>query len=330
MKSKYINLLIIFAFTLIATQAKSQQAEAYAKADTNTIMIGDQIGLQFGIKLPKDFHVSWPVFADTLTKNIEIIKKLPVDTTVNGNNKLITQRIVITSFDSGAFSLPPFHFVFYHKNDTTPYILETEPILLKVNVPAVDTTKAFKPIVGPLAEPVTLSEVLPWIVGGLLIIMLVAFAIYYYKRKRAHKPVFARKPKPLPPPHVEALTKLEELRLAKLWQAGKLKEYHSDITDIMRTYLKRRYGFDAVEMTTDEIFEVLKTENVNEQAFNKLNNVFVLADLVKFAKAQPTALENDQSIYDCIDFVNETKYVPQQNLTEKNTETYKNIEEGKK
>ncbi len=286
--------------------------EAFAKLDTNAMMIGDQIGLTIGMNLPKDFQVVWPAFADTVTGHVEIVKKFAVDTTQNKAQKVVTQRLIVTSFDSGYYQLPAIRFAFKRKNDTALYTLETNPINLTVNVPQVDTTKAIKPIVAPLAEPVTFKEMLPYIIGGLLLIALIVFAIYYFKRRKAHQPVFARKSKPLPPPHVEAIGKLEELRLAKLWQSGKLKAYHSAITDIMRVYLKRRYGFDAVEMTSGDVFEQLVTQTVNEQAFAKLKQVFTLADFVKFAKAHPTALENDQSIYDCIDFVNETKYIPEE------------------
>jgi hypothetical protein len=297
-----------------AAYTKAQQVTAFSKADTNSITIGDQIGFDIGIKLPENFSVEWPQFADTLSQHIEIIKKSNVDTSFSNNTKTLVQHLTVTSFDSGYFKLPPVKFVFHHKNDTTKYTIETEPVYLNVYVPEVDTTKPFRPIVAPFEEPVTIEEVLPWVLGIIALLGLIIFGIYYYKRRKANKPVFGKKPKPLPPPHVEALDKLENLRLKKLWQAGKIKEYHSELTDIMRVYLKRRFNFDAVEMTTGEIFEELKSKkDVNDTAYEKLKRVFELADLVKFAKAQPTALENDQSIFDSMDFVNETKFVPRVN-----------------
>jgi hypothetical protein len=108
---------------------------------------------------------------------------------------------------------------------------------------------------------------------------------------------------------VEAIRKLEELRLARVWQSGKVKQYHSSLTDIMKNYLKRRFGFDAPEMTSDEILDELKVHNINQETTEKLKGVMQLADLVKFAKAQPTPLENDLSLEHCIDFVKETKPV---------------------
>ena len=308
-KVKHIILLTFLPLWLATVPLKAQQVKAFSKIDTTAIMIGDQIAFDFGIQLPDTFNVQWPQFADTLTGGIEIIKKLPPDTVTTDLGKQYSQRFVITGFDSGYYQLPSVRFVFTHGNDTTRYTIDTDPIGLKIFVPDVDTTKAFKPIAAPIEEPVTIGEVLPWVGLALLIIALVVFGIWYYQRRKQNKPVFGKKEKPLPPPHIVALNKLEELRLAKLWQAGKVKEYHSTITDIMREYLERRYGFNAMEMTTDEIFDELKTRPVNDQAYGKLKNAFELADLVKFAKANPTPLENDQSIYDCIDFVNETKVI---------------------
>ncbi len=321
-----LQLLLVFVL-LSANTIKAQEIKAYTRLDTNTIMIGDQIGIVLGVKLPENFTVNWPILGDTLTSAIEIVKKSPLDTLLENNEKIIKQRLIITSFDSGYFELPPIKFIFHHKNDSTHYMALTKAKYLQVNVPKVDTAKAFKPIVMPVEAPVTFGEVLPWIILGLAVVAIIAFIIYYLKRRKANKPVFARRPKPLPPPDIEAISKLEKLRLARMWQAGKVKEYHTTLTDIMRNYLKRRYNFDAVEMTSDEILEELKKRNINDTVLLKFKDAFNLADLVKFAKANPTALENDQSVYHCIDFVNETKYIPVKTENGTITETKKQEEE---
>jgi len=145
---------------------------------------------------------------------------------------------------------------------------------------------------------------------GLAAAGLTVLIFWLIRRRKNKKPLFERKPKPALPPHVVAINKLEELRLAKVWQNGKIKQYHSELTDIMREYLDNRYHFDAPEMTSDEILEALRGIMKNKEAMEKLSGVFFLSDMVKFAKAQPTALENDLSLSHCVDFVNETKEEP--------------------
>ena len=133
-------------------------------------------------------------------------------------------------------------------------------------------------------------------------------------------PVFV-KPKPILPPHILAINQLEELRLAKVWQTGKVKEYHTQLTDIVREYLENRFHFEAMEMTSDEILEEIANQKVNKEATSKLAGILQLADLVKFAKGQPTPLENDLSLSHGVDFVNETKLAIIQNTIENNIET---------
>ncbi|NOX86343.1 MAG: hypothetical protein GXO86_10335 [Chlorobi bacterium] len=308
MKKTLITILIIIAGWQLQAQSN---VEAWAKLDSASIMIGDQIGMQLGISVPGNFVVEWPQYVDTVTAHIEVIKKHDIDTTRKNGNLILSQLYTITSFDSGYFEIPPAEFRFHPVGDTSvKYTANTNTLFLNVTTPMVDTTKAFKPIVGPVSEPYTFAEIFPWVLLGLVIIGGIFFLIWYYRRKKKDKPLFVRRPKPALPPDVEAIQNLEELRLAKVWQQGKLKEYYTQLTDIMRHYFERRYGFDAPEMTSDEILDRLMEEKVNDQAFGKMKDVLQLADLVKFAKAQPAPLENDLSLNHCIDFVKETKPAP--------------------
>jgi len=298
--------IFAIAFILIGSELGAQNAEAYSKLDTNAIMIGDQIGLELSIKLPSNFIIHWPIIGDTITENIEVISRTGIDTIFNDNQIILRQQLKITSFDSGYFELPPLSFVFGKKGDSLTFISNSQTLFLHVYTPEVDTSQAFKEIKGPYSEPYTFMEILPWVLGGLAIILLIAFGIWYFIRIRKNKPVFASKPKPLKPAQEVALEKLETLRLEKLWQKGDLKKYHSLLTDIIREYLHRRFNFDAPEMTSEEIILELNNHKVNAEVLNKINAAFQLSDLVKFAKAQPTALENDLSLSHCVDFVNET------------------------
>lgn len=306
-----INLLILIAGWQLKAQSN---VEAWAKLDSASIMIGDQINMELGIKVPANFVVDWPHYTDTVTSHIEVVNRQKIDTTQSGGDLILSQRYTITSFDSGYFEIPPSRFTFHPKGDTsTKYMANTNTLFLMVNTPVVDTTKAFKPIIGPAKEPYTFAEIFPWIVLGLIVIGLIIFLVWYIRKRKKNQPVFVRKPKPALPPDVAAITKLEDLRLAKVWQKGKIKEYYTALTDIMRTYFEGRFLFDAMEMTSDEIMEILKDKNINAEAMKKIKEVLRLADLVKFAKAQPSPIENDLSLNHCVDFVKETKPAPEVN-----------------
>lgn len=297
--------LVMLGFT-----GKAQNVEAFARLDSSSIMIGDQIGLELGINLPEAFVVDWPVYTDTISSNIEIISQKPIDTAQLDGGLRLTQRFTITSFDSGYFQLPEFEFHFRHESDSVKFTANSNTLYLMVHTPVVDTSQAFKAIKGPVSVPYTFWEVFPWVALGLGVAGLIIFAIWYIRRRRKNKPVFVRKPKPALPPGVLAIQKLEELRHAKVWQQGKLKEYYTELTDIAREYFEGRYHFDALEMTSDEIMENLINLNKNKEANHKMKSVLQLADLVKFAKSHPTPLENDISLNHVVDFVNETKQIP--------------------
>ncbi len=315
------HILILIVSLSIMANVNAQQTGAWASLDSNAIMIGDQVIYELGITVPENSLVAWPSITDTLTSNIEILNRSNIDTTYTNSDITIHQQFLITSFDSGYFEIPPIDFKFGFKDDSTIYSTSTGVLFLQVFVPEVDTSQAFKPLIGPIKEPYTLAEVLPWIIVSTAGIIIIVLLIFYFIRRKKKQPIFKRKPKPIIPPHILAINQLEELRLAKVWQSGKLKRYYTELTDITREYLQNRYNFDAPEMTSYEIITELQNHSINKDAMGKIENVLNLSDLVKFAKAVPTALENDLGLTHCVDFVNETKKVVAEPSIEKTEES---------
>lgn len=298
------------AIILFVNAARAQMTTVSAKLDTNAIMIGDQIGLNLKANVPKGFQLEWPVLHDTVSPHILKVKSGKIDSVTHNGFMHFNRRITITSFDSGYFTVHPLYFKLIHKGSHRVDTLTTPMLYLHVYTPMVDTTKAFKAIKGPENEPYTVGEILPWALLVLAAIALIIFLTLFIQRRKKHKPLFVKRPKPKLPPFEQAIKRLEELRLARVWQTGKLKLYYTDITDIMKEYFTDRFGFEAYELTSDEILDRLKEEKINDQAMGKLKDVLGLADLVKFAKAVTSPMENETSLNHCVDFVNETKNPP--------------------
>jgi hypothetical protein len=143
---------------------------------------------------------------------------------------------------------------------------------------------------------------------AVVILAIIAFLIYYFVKKNKNKiiePIVVKAP-PVDP-HIKALKALEELALKKLWQEGKTKEYYSGVSDILRIYLDDRFTLGALEMTTDEIMFTLRRKGeLNDDLKNKLRQILVLSDLVKFAKEQPLPAENEAILSSAIDFINDS------------------------
>ncbi|MGM0504128.1 MAG: hypothetical protein ACQESQ_05865 [Bacteroidota bacterium] len=300
MRLKYILSLLVAAF--VFAEASAQQVEVQATLDTNEALIGDQVGLELSVFQSIDDTVLLPLFENKLTDNIEVIEQFTPDTLKLENNHIqINQKVLITAFDSGHYAIPSIPFLY--REDT----LKTNALLFKVNTVPVDTTKAIKDIKGPYEAPVSLAEILPWVFGGLGLILLILLLIYIV-RKIIRKEPLIRKVKPLEPAHVIAYRDLDKLKEQKLWQNDRVKEYYTELTDILRKYLWNRYAIRTLERTSDEILQSLKSSPFyDEQPFGLLKDIFYVSDLVKFAKFKPVADEHQKCYDDALRFVDETK-----------------------
>ena len=114
------------------------------------------------------------------------------------------------------------------------------------------------------------------------------------------------------PAHIVAIRELEKLSNQKLWQNGKVKEYYSRLTEILREYLDGRYGVGAMEMTSDEIVAAMKAAEVEPKYITKLGELLSESDLVKFAKYIPSEECHEESYNTVYYFVEESKEVAEE------------------
>ena len=105
-----------------------------------------------------------------------------------------------------------------------------------------------------------------------------------------------------------ALEKLDEIKAQKIWKDGKVKEYQTELTDVVREYIGRRFDVHSTEKTSDETLQEMKSK-VDKDLYTRLKSMLQLADLVKFAKWHTTPDENETALITAYDFVNETKEV---------------------
>jgi hypothetical protein len=219
----------------------------------------------------------------------------------------IRKDLIITAFDSALYYIPPFKFV--SGTDT----VETNSLTLKVFSLPVDTVKKqLFDIKTVYNAKINWVEVITKSLVGLLIIGLLVFLFLYWRKQRKIKQGIVEDKKPKIPPHELALKELDRIKNEKLWQQARLKEYYTDLTNVLRQYLELRYGIHALELTTDEIMERLDDlKNIDKESKSKIEQVFRLADLVKFAKWVPDMNENDLILNNSYLFVNHTKEVAQ-------------------
>ena len=305
----------IFLLFAIVLSVAGQDVKITTAFDSTRIHVGDQIKYTITVDKPAGLKLQLPVFKDTICKHIDIISGPKTDSSSLQNARTrIIQKYIVTSFDSGKYEIKPIYGELKTAGGLKRFYSDYSLLeVLKFTVAPRDTTAKIYDIIAPYRAPLTLGEVLPWVLLALLIAGLGWFAYRYYKAHRKAKEEGAEYI-PADPAHVIAFRELEILRDEQLWQKGETKRYYTRLTEILRQYLENRYRVYSLELTTAETLEALvKTGFKKEGPYNDLKSVLTGADLVKFAKYNPDAIENDlhfQSAWKFVEMTMETGEIP--------------------
>ncbi len=283
-----------------------------AAIDSTTLMIGDQTDLHLRVTQEAGERVEWPVFGETLQDGIEIVDRTIVDTlTMNDGRLQLNQYLTLTSFKDSLFAINPIAFA--SGNDT----FWTEGLAINIVQPfEVDTTLAITDIKDIEKAPIWWWGIFRWILlallsGGIGVGAYYLWRWYKKNRKREEEPVNSEL---LRPADEVALEKLDAIKAQKIWKDGKVKEYQTELTDVVREYISRRFNVQSTEKTSDETLKEVKPLLVNgdlaledgKELYERLSKMLRTADLVKFAKWHTTPDENEQALTTAYDFVKET------------------------
>lgn len=300
-RSLYILLICILSFQKII----AQDVTVTSAFDTSRIYLGDHVGFNITVDQPSGLILSVPVLKDTLCKNIEILNGPQIDSLVTGAGRLrVVNRYLVTSFDSGFYNVPPVYAEIQNRDGIKRFYSDYNPIeVMRVNIAPADTTAKIYDIIKPYSAPLTLGEILPWILMALLAGALIWILVKLIKKltRSKDKPPEVINPDPA---HIIAFRELEKLKEKQLWQKGEVKQYYSSLTEIIRQYLENRYRVFSLELTTSETLDALvKTGFKKNETFTKLKTILTGSDLVKFAKYKPESAENELHFRNAWEFI---------------------------
>ena len=295
------DFLFFFLFLLFSAVVFAQNPMVKTQIETSNIRIGEQFNLKISVNETENV-----ILPKLELKGLEVIDSAKIDTIRN----MIIQKYIITGFDSGSFYIPQQQV--FVKNQA--YL--TDSLLVNVATVAIDTAKIKKyPIKSIKKEPYVFDDFKIYIYLLIAALIIIGFWIYYFViRKRKideDEPTY----KALPP-YEEAIYKLNELDEKLLWQNNKVKEYYSELTDIVRGYIERELKVPALEKTSDEIIDMLKDFHdasaitANKITIQKLKDLLREADLVKFAKSKPLAPEIEEDRKDAEEVLHNLKPKP--------------------
>ena len=275
--------ICILILLLINSKAWSQKISV----DTNIIFVGQQVEIKISNNIKNSEF--WPNFNDTLVNGLEIVQS-DFDTL----SEEIVQKIIITSWDSGSYYIPPIKFSATSKSNA---------LIINVLLLDIDANSELKDIKGPLDDNIGWSDIWPWLV----LILIILLSIFTYKKyfNKKKKTVVVKK-NIQTPAHILALNALKKLENKKLIDKKDIKEYYSSISEIIRRYIENRFNFPALELTTYEILDII-TAIIKKDESISLKNILEISDLVKFAKKIPDQNENIKNLNLATDFVKKTK-----------------------
>jgi hypothetical protein len=302
---KSILFLVWFHILCSGGTALAQRTLIDVKLDSAAILIGEQTLLRLTLTTDRDRPVQLLLPGDALMPGVEVLGISKPDSSLIENDRLlIRQDILLTSFDSALYLLPPLAVV-----DGVDTVYSNQ-VALKVSTFPVNTDAPdeFFDIKQVWQPPFVLADYYPLIFGVLIALFLVCVVGYVVQRIRNHKPILPlKKDEPALPPHEQAIRELDRIKQQKLWQQGRSKEYYTEVTETLRKYIANRFGINAMEMTSDEILTIIRRENEADSVYENLKQILLLADFVKFAKLNPLPDENDLSMMNAYLFVNQTK-----------------------
>ena len=301
---------LVIAITCVLTSGllQAQPTTVSATMDSTILLVGEQTRLTFTVAQMRDRQVCAPVFSDTIVSGLEIVERLPLDTQLADDGLLlVSQSYVLTSFDSALYFI-----------DSQPFVdgadtLYSNPLSLKVVSIPVDTAQHAIADIKPVYAP-PFDWPLFWLIVlitlGVVALAVIGFFVYRYVKRHAAPSAEVAEPQDLRPAHEIALERLDVIKAEKLWQQNRTKEYHTQLTDVVRDYIARRFGICAVEQTSAEILAGIQPALSGQKTvYADLKTLLTTSDLVKFAKYKPLVSEDEKSLALAYQFVEATKEV---------------------
>ena len=311
-------LTIILALMLDVVPGGDAVLQQLQKRDS--ILIADQLRYSVTLKdLEKGTGIALPDLQGASNDTLTVVSGWQLDTLVRGrkiqsrNAKAaekalrrpfdLNASIVLAPFEEGTYVLPDIPVV--RNIDGNCDTLVFKGLEMEVKTMPVDTaTFVIHDIKGQIEYPVTFKEVLPWVLGGIAVIALILLAFKLIDRANKRK---AEALKPKDPAYIVALRELDKYRSDKYWAPEKQKAFYSGITDALKFYMDDRFGVDAPEMTTAELFDALKSDkDITPEMYSELKELFERADFVKFAKHVASDEENAGALPLAVRFVTTT------------------------
>ena len=282
--------LVAILSILFISLAHAQEPKISAQIDSSRYKVGQWILLHVTAELPQNVDSLVLAAKDSLG-GFEILN---VEKS-SAQNSRQEWTLRLTMFDTGNVYIPPVPFAYRNRPDTIQRVAYSSPVAVSIVAIPFDPKGDIKDIKPPLNAPWRFEDFLPYLIA-LLVIGLALLAYDYYRKWKKRREEGLVPVKPSVPPGQIALAALRTLEDKHLWQQGKIKQYYSEVTEIIRHFLEDQYGVLALESTSDEIIAQLINLPEAQALLKEFRSFFTTADLVKFAKYLPAPAEHENEL----------------------------------
>ncbi len=286
-KIYFVKFFLASAFLLVLNFAKAQTLEA--SINKKEILIGEQIIYNLKIDLPsKDFLIELKL-PDSIP-HFDVIEKTIFDTSTNDGKYRWQQKIVFTSFDSGSYMFPSFSYQIKNLGKVSKNLF-TDSFKVDVGYMPMDTTLRPRDI-----KTVMAVDYFNWfwiiIAVATLLFFIIAFFLIKRLRKQKNKLPILNNANA----YKEAMQALDMLRKSNEAGTMPVKEYHTKLADVLKTYYSKASHQNILNNTTDEILVKLKLHQINAETASQASQALFTGDASKFAKYHPSFNENELAL----------------------------------
>ena len=273
----------------------------------DSVLIGDQLEYGFTLdSLKTGMEIGLMDFSEASNDTLTLVRNWKIDTlSLKKKTGLadVKASIIVAPFEEGTYHLPDLYVALKEGKRIDTLLFSACDVEVKT-MPVDTATFEIHDIKPQKRYPLTVQELAPYMLGFQLLAALVILVVCLVKIRKRRE---TGEPKHRDPAYIVALRALDRYRGDKHWQPEKQKAFYSGVTDALKVYMEDRFGIDAPEMTTAELFAALKSDkDLTPELYGEAKELFERADFVKFAKYVASDEDNAKVLPTAVRFVTST------------------------
>ncbi|MBN2564521.1 MAG: hypothetical protein JXB46_02305 [Candidatus Eisenbacteria bacterium] len=282
-----------------------------ASVSPDSATVGDRLHLVLSVDRPSDVRLTFPDVSTDVSP-FEVLDSSISQPEIEGGRTVERRDYAIAAFETGELWVPGVVFRYVTaEGDSGSVVSDSLAVTIGSVLPAIKEGEEAGPL--DIKPPMELPRrIWPYIVTAVALAALLA-GLYYLRnwlrgrrREQVEKPL--KEPAvPRRAAHLLAFERLDVLESADLIGRGDIAPFYVRVTEIVRLYMRDRFGVDAIDMTTNELAPAMRAARIEESEIDWATDYLIHADLAKFAKHIPSVERAREDLAGARSFVERTR-----------------------